>query len=376
MPENVDNIPPLVEAVRCLTTAMANASLYAPDHPQVRRLCQSAQTALATAIGTAPELGLLIIDEEVVAEGRPLPESLQGRRFAQILQARGIGQIKVLPGVSAAELQALILDLSRAGQDIRSTPNLRLGRAEVRYSAAEDSPGEGGNEPLSLQDIAAEEIACFGEIYAGAKAGQPLRTGRLHQIVTGFVHAFQQESDPLLALAPLRAMDEYTFTHSSNVCILNMAQAMALGISGPLLHDIGMAAMLHDVGKLFVPEEVLNKPGRLDDSDWVFIRQHPLKGAQYLLESSGIPRLAVVTAFEHHMRYDGSGYPEVPAGWRQNLCSQMTTLSDVYDAMRTKRPYSDPMPVSAVADRLRELAGKDLNPLLCGNFLQVLERLK
>ena len=105
-----------------------------------------------------------------------------------------------------------------------------------------------------------------------------------------------------MALVPLREMDEYTFTHSLNVCILNLAQGMSLGFKGQLLHDFGIAAMLHDVGKQFVPEEILNKPGNLEEDEWEFMRQHTLRGAEYLLNNPGIPRLAVICAFEHHMK--------------------------------------------------------------------------
>ena len=109
---------------------------------------------------------------------------------------------------------------------------------------------------------------------------------------------------------------------------------MALGIDGQLLHDIGLAAMLHDMGKLFLPEEVLTKPGKLDEKEWELMKLHPVRGAQYLLSTPGVPQLAVITAYEHHMNYDLSGYPQVPQGWRQHLCSQMTTISDFFDALR------------------------------------------
>ena len=197
----------------------------------------------------------------------------------------------------------------------------------------------------------------------------------MYDIVGGFIKAFRQEAGSLLAFAPLRSMDEYTFTHSTNVCVLNLAQAMALGIDGPLLHDIGIAAMLHDIGKLFIPEEILNKPGKLTDAEYEIIKQHPLQGAQHLLDTPGVPRLAVVTAYEHHMKYDYSGYPEAPAGWEQNLCSQMTTISDFFDALRTKRAYRGAVGWEHVAMSMNDLAGTDFHPVLAKNFLSIMARL-
>jgi HD-GYP domain-containing protein (c-di-GMP phosphodiesterase class II) len=192
------------------------------------------------------------------------------------------------------------------------------------------------------------------------------------EIVAGFIATVKSQADPLLALAPLRTADEYTFTHSTNVCILNLAQAMALGIEGTQLKDIGVAALLHDVGKFLIPEEVLTKPGKLDDREWEIMRQHPLKGARYLLGIPGVPHLAVITAFEHHLKHDFSGYPIVPGEWRQNLCSQMTTVSDCFDAVRTSRPYRGPMDLEEISGIIQRNAGTHFHPALARNFLKII----
>jgi HD-GYP domain-containing protein (c-di-GMP phosphodiesterase class II) len=189
------------------------------------------------------------------------------------------------------------------------------------------------------------------------------------------ITAIRQESSVLLSFSPLRMLDEYTFTHSTNVCILNLAQAMALGIKGDALRDIGVAALLHDTGKLYVPEEILNKPGKLTDTEWEMIRSHPQRGAEYLLDNPGIPPLAVVVAYEHHMQYDNSGYPQVSRDWRQNICSQMTTISDFFDAMRTKRIYRDALETKIIADQMTKISGTSLNPLLTKNFLILIEKM-
>ncbi len=171
-------------------------------------------------------------------------------------------------------------------------------------------------------------------------------------------------------------MDEYTFTHSVNVCILNLAQGMSLGFEGQILHDVGVAGMLHDVGKQFVPEEVLNKPGKLRENEWEYMRQHSLRGAEYLLNNPGIPRIAILTAFEHHMKFDMSGYPKVPKGWQTNLCSQITMISDFFDALRTKRAYKDAMHFDKTAGIMLLLAGTELNPTLTLNFLRILGKME
>jgi HD-GYP domain-containing protein (c-di-GMP phosphodiesterase class II) len=194
-------------------------------------------------------------------------------------------------------------------------------------------------------------------------------------MVSGFIEAFRQNANPFLALVPIRMQDEYTFTHSVDVGILNIAQGMALGIEGQMLHDIGIAGMLHDAGKIFVDREILNKPGKLDDYEFEMIKQHPTRGAQYLMNQDGIPRLAVFSAYEHHMRYDLTGYPKAPSGWALNIASQMTMISDTFDALRTRRTYKGSWDFSRVSGLLLSLSGTQLNPDLTLNFLKALAQM-
>jgi HD-GYP domain-containing protein (c-di-GMP phosphodiesterase class II) len=196
----------------------------------------------------------------------------------------------------------------------------------------------------------------------------------VQEIVAGIIETLRHDTTPFLALAPLRSMDEYTFTHSINVCVLNLSQAMGVQVEGQLLADIGIAALLHDIGKLFIPVEVINKPGKLDEAEWALMKQHPVKGAEYLVAAPDITKLAAVTAFEHHMKFNNFGYPKAPQGWKQNLCSQMTTISDIFDAMRTRRSYRKSMETREVISLMQGITGTELHPALMKNFLKILGR--
>jgi HD-GYP domain-containing protein (c-di-GMP phosphodiesterase class II) len=231
-------------------------------------------------------------------------------------------------------------------------------------------------EKEGLLDVPLAELDLLKEIFTDVKRQKNLRVVGIQEIVAALVDSVRQEAIPLNALIPIRNLDEYTFSHSLNVCILNLAQAMAMGIEGQSLHDIGIAALLHDIGKLFIPEEVLNKPGKLNEEEWTLIRQHPLKGAQYLMAVSGTPRLAVVTAFEHHMKFNHTGYPTISADWKQNLCSQMTTVSDFFDALHTHRSYRSSLDIGRIRALMQERSGQEFNPLLMENFFKILHQFK
>ncbi|RNC68383.1 MAG: HD domain-containing protein [Desulfuromonadales bacterium] len=370
---NLGVIEPLRNAVRHLVTAVASAALYARDHQQVTRLQAAALRDLTAALEAQPELSLVVIDEELMVDGAILDTGLYMGRFVTMLSSRGIGHVKFLEGVTEQELAYLTTTLSGGivGSELRSTEHIRLGRVEVRFSARE---GNGtGRNPLA--DFSAEEIARFTELYDGVVRTRKVHVAGIADMVGGFIVALREQARPLMALAPLRDMDEYTFTHSVNVCILNLAQAMSLGIDGPPLQEIGIAGLLHDIGKMFVPPEILTKPAKLDKGEWEIMRRHPLMGARCLIESPGVPRLAAVVAYEHHMKHDLSGYPAVRAGWRQSLCSEITAISDFFDALRTRRAYCDSLELRQIAGMLLDQRGREFHPLLTRNFLLILSRM-
>jgi HD-GYP domain-containing protein (c-di-GMP phosphodiesterase class II) len=365
--------------IRHMVTAISNASLYSPNHPQVGRLCGRGLTHLVEAMDNEPSISFLVIDDELILDGTSLGNDMYLTRFGQVLAAHGIGSVQIVRSVELWEMEAFVISLSKKGNGrdaVRSSENIRLGKVEVRHAQPGDTNLKINNigRDRAVSDISSAEMAKIMEIYEEVRRHKRLRVVGIQEIVAGIIETLKQDATPFLALAPLRSMDEYTFTHSVNVCILNLAQAMGLQIEQQLLRDIGIAALLHDIGKLFIPLEIINKQDKLDDAEWALMKQHPLKGAEYLLAYPGIGRLAVVTAFEHHMKFHNNGYPEAPQGWKQNLCSQMTTISDIFDAMRTKRSYRSSMETKQVISFMWSLMGLELHPALTKNFFKILAR--
>lgn len=365
------------QALRHLTTAVSTARLYSSTHPQVLWLAKQANGCVKEAMAGESAISLKRVDEQLAIEGCPLTGTMYIDRFARLIKQRGVGHIKFCQGLADQEVHALIAALAGSARVIEGSTNLRLGQVEVRHFAETgDTPNRIVLEKSAgiLAEISNEELARVMEVYEAVRKNRRLQVVGLTEIVAGFIDIFADYSDPMLTLVPLRSMDEYTFTHSLNVCLLNLAQATSLGISGPLLHDIGLSAMLHDIGKLFVPKDILNKPTPLTDKEWKLMRDHPVRGAEYLLDTPGVPRMAVISAYEHHLRFDLRGYPDVSENWQQNLCSQLTTISDIFDALSTHRPYRDPLEPAAVRVNIQQLVGTQLHPLLAENFLKLMEK--
>jgi HD-GYP domain-containing protein (c-di-GMP phosphodiesterase class II) len=370
------------QVIRLLLSASANASLYSTGHPQVVRLGAQLFDTLSATLEEAGELTLMVIENELIINGRPQEFSLFLSRFSQILKGRGVEHVKILRGVTRQELEDFIVALSGAfggPEEMVSSEHLRFGYLDLRLSPVaaqrpeQPAPTSSGSR---LPELSRLELERFSEIYQSVRRRQKLQISGIVDIVSGFVEVFRQEGMPLLVLAALRESDEYTFTHSTNVCILNLAQAMALGIGGQQLKDIGVSAMLHDIGKLFIPEEIITKKGKLTDQEFALMQEHPARGARYLMETAGVPRMAAIAAFEHHARYDLGGYPTLAPDWQLNLCSQLTMISDFFDATRTRRSYREPLSLDEITALMSGMAGEQLHPVLTQNFLTILGNLK
>jgi HD-GYP domain-containing protein (c-di-GMP phosphodiesterase class II) len=300
------------------------------------------------------------------------------------MKKNGIGHLRFIAGIDRKELDTFISVVAGKAdaEELSSTEHIRIGKVEISgFDGQSDNSEFGGHSSdgtgteLSLEDIPAIELTRLAEVYYAVRRNERLKPSGISAPVSELINAFKREGESILVLAALREQDEYTFTHATNVCILTMAQAMSLGIQGQMLNDIGIAAILHDIGKMFVPEEILVKPDKLTTEEFEIMKMHPVKGGRYLLETPGIPKLAAIVAYEHHMNNDLSGYPVAPTGWCINLASQLTAISDIFDAMRTRRPYKEPRPTKDIANLLLYKSNKEFNPVLIRNFLQIMSRL-
>ena len=357
-----------------LNAAVTNTSLYSPTHPQVEQYIQKAYELLQGLLQTRPEITLLVIGDDIIADNRPLPAgSVYVSQFVRIVRKKSIERLTFTANMPKTELQELIRDLaSPDAASVRSSSGIKLGKVELRIK--QDGPGGPGSGtggdgsggaasvPAGVDAAAYQELAALTaaeldelkDLYLSAKKHRKIDVRGVDDMVKGFVKGFRQELNPLSLLASLKSAHEYTFTHVTNVCILTMSQAENLGFRGNHLHDIGVASLLHDVGKIFIPDEILSKPGKLSQDERRIIETHTVKGARYLMGIDGIPKLAVLSALEHHLKYDGSGYPSIKGGWRPNIASQLISVADVFDAMRSKRSYQGDIPIEKIVEVLND----------------------
>jgi len=200
------------------------------------------------------------------------------------------------------------------------------------------------------------------------KAGEKVNIRKAKRVVESMVDQILEEEQMLLGMTAIKDYDEYTYHHSVNVSILSVALGQRLGLNRRMLTELGMVALFHDLGKMEIPNEVLNKPTNFTDDEWKMIRKHPVWGLKAVLKLKKFDDLTIksaIVAFEHHMNFDLTGYPKVRKPLELELYSRIVSLADQYDAMTSARVYSRvPMSPDKALSIMMERAGTQLDPLL------------
>jgi len=362
------------DLLRRIAAGVRAAQLYAPDHPLVARNMAALVGGLSTLHQQTPSIAVGIVGGELVVADTPMHKvSSTMTDLIRKLKDSKVERIAFERGVTQAELVALMQNLSRLGhkgdaeKDL-SSAHIRVGRLSVDEGRKDGIVSDiAAIKQMYSNAVAAAEVAWE----SASTEGMPDATSAL-KTVEGLADAVTQNRTALMALTAMRSYDNYTFTHMVNVSILTMAQARALGVEGRLLREFGMSALMHDIGKVRTPKEILNKPEKLTDEEFVIMRRHVVDGAEILRRTPEMPVLAPVVAFEHHLRLDGSGYPFTVTRESLNLGSMLCAIADVYDAMRSQRTYQQAYPSDRILAVLKRNEGAQMDQHLVRRFVQLL----
>lgn len=190
-------------------------------------------------------------------------------------------------------------------------------------------------------------------MFQEARMGKALQLEGIDTLVDDITQSISRNPEAFLSLSRLKTKDNYTYLHSVAVCALMIALGKQMNLDPALTKDLGMAGLLHDVGKMMIPDEVLNKPGRLTDNEFTIVKNHPLRGWEILQASEGVSAIALDVCLHHHERVDGSGYPDKLSGEALTLFARMGSVCDVYDAITSERCYKAGW---APAESIRKMA--------------------
>jgi putative nucleotidyltransferase with HDIG domain len=370
-----------------LAQALARMSLYASGHPARVRAAQASFDQLRRLQAEDSRPVFSFLGREVVY-GEQTLRDLADWDWAERLAAAGVQRIEFDGAVDDAEYQLFLDDvLARLNLPASNAPlvprpprptPIRFGTIAVREDLALARPSGVDAEdrpeanPLTLP--VDEEVGAIEWLHQEVRTARVLPVAEAELVVTSLATAMRTDQQMILPLLTLKEFDQYTATHALNVAVLSMGLAEALGLSSREVRGYGIAGLLHDLGKVKVPAELLRKPGALSSDERRIVQGHTVEGARLILEGSERQDLCAVVAFEHHIMIDGGGYPARHTRRDCHHASMLVHVCDVFDALRTHRPYRVALATDAIVHYIEKRAGIEFHPDIARAFLAMLRR--
>jgi len=365
------------QALASAATAVRNATFYGLQHSVAAECLQEATDRLNAVLRERPEIEINVQTDQLIFDNLPLPDYVGILvPLAEELLAREIGCITFTAELEMRELTVLVevlvtdaraLELQGGAKGALASQNVTHIAVEPRRS--EHREDDQRREALGIYQDAVETVS---RAMTAVERGRTIDAVTVRAVVEEMLGSLLYDSSGLVSLAAIKSYDEYLYEHSVNVCIVSMVFGCTLGLNEKQMIDLGMAGILHDIGKVFVPLDIVRKPGPLTEEEWMVMHTHPLVGAKVLATTPGVPDLAAVVAFEHHLKYDRSGYPKVARPRPLNFYSHICTIVDCYDSLTTVRPYRASVRPEQAAGWMLYSGHSQFEPRLLRRFAEML----
>jgi HD-GYP domain-containing protein (c-di-GMP phosphodiesterase class II) len=360
--------------------ALSVMTLYPEGHPARESAIDSSYqdlSDLTTAAERPPSFTFL--DDEIIY-GRQALRDLKHWSWGRRLTAAGVQRLEFERQVSRDEFESFLQEiLARLTLSLIDTSEQRQVRSlGVRFGAVglQNEPNA-STEPIAVATMdfkLDEEADTLRWLQSEVQSRGSIPLLEAETLVCSLAVAMHRDAQIVLPLVQLKEFDQYTTTHSLNVSVLSMGVGEAIGCSPAEVRMFGIAGLLHDIGKIRIPLEVLTKPGKLTPEERLLMNKHPADGARVIIQTDGDLDLPAVVAYEHHIMLDGGGYPTLHYNRACTLASRLVHVCDVYDALCTKRPYRDAWTSAAAEAYLQERAGIEFDPDLVDAFLKMLRQ--
>ncbi|MHB1024268.1 MAG: HD-GYP domain-containing protein [Desulfobacteria bacterium] len=364
----------LFQVVSDLALAIQAASAYPENHPRVQELLVRLHHRVQSEAEQLGGLNIGFFRDHVVVDEFPFVEPNPTlTRLIERMREKGIEKILLSGEITFGEMKRFVYFLGEG----TTSPSEQIwesvvcGRIDGAESAGSLSLGLAPDSTTpSILAGATEVLKDVLVSIATERKRSRVEEGR--DIVSSIMKGLRQEGMLIDRLIQLQGHDDYTVTHSLNVCILVVAQSARIGLPENRVREAGLAAMLHDIGKGSTPSDILTKPGRLEFNEFDLMKRHPVAGAKLLRSIDCGTDLPMIVAFEHHIKYDRSGYPKVRTREPLHITSHMTQIADVYDALRSHRPYRPSLELERTLSIMKEGRGTEFEPRLFDGFVEIL----
>jgi HD-GYP domain-containing protein (c-di-GMP phosphodiesterase class II) len=371
--------------------ALRAIKLYPLEHTAVQKTLAELSQVAEELRAEEGELEFRVSGEFIFLNATRLRLDLSNyATFGHILtlcKLAGIGAIHVGTNGTARDWTLL---LSLLGGESKAAPSERYKEILSRLKEAKietfqlDAPTETASDrELNEETKAAanrtysQSVAVTKDVINSVRIGKTPNIRKIKRVVQGIVDQVLNEETSLIGLTTIRDYDEYTFTHSVNVCIFSIALGRRLGMTKIQLYELGLAALMHDIGKSRVPIDLLQKTGELTDEEWKWMAAHPWLGVlvlfQFRRQQEELSYRAMTVCQEHHMKIDLTGYPKAIRPRQVSLLSKIVSIADGYDAATSRRVYrTEVITPSAVLEEMRDNPRRGLDQVLVKAFINLL----
>ena len=285
---------------------------------------------------------------------------------------------KDIEKIASNGIREVYIDTEK-GLDVVDAPTENEVRAELDHKMIEIAQKNGPVESVSLRDeleksrkVHSEANKIVHNIMQDVRLGKQIELEQVDPMVEQMTSSIFRNKDALLSLCKIKNKDDYTFLHSVSIGALLISFARALNLDRNIIQLLGVGGMLHDIGKMKVPDEVLNKPGKLTEEEFLLMKSHVVHSRIILEETPGIVQVSLDVAAQHHERFDGSGYPLGLKGSEMSVYGQMASIVDVYDAITSDRCYHKGMEPTDALRKMFEWSKFHFNPELVHAFVRTI----
>lgn len=350
--------------VQFINAAIKNFSFYPKGHPYVAQPIQKSYQLLQNFFLEDNEILITYLDGVIWVQNIPLPQEFIWDTLVKVFLYLKKESLTITKGIEITEWENFITSMVTVVQG--KLEHTDYSSPHIFFTLIEK---EAKKEAIEVYN---EAKAVVERVISDVRLGKIPKLDEVRLVVNKMVDQVLKSKQTMLALTLIKSYDDYLFNHSVNVAILSLALGETLKLRPDLLKELGTAAMLHDIGKVSIDPKVVLKPDKLSNTEWEIMKKHPINGYDILKQMEGLSEVIYKVAYEHHIKYDLSGYPEVPKDYKLHPASMILSICDCYDAMTTHRVYQRCYEPREALEFMSKMAGKNFEPNYLKAFIKML----
>jgi HD-GYP domain-containing protein (c-di-GMP phosphodiesterase class II) len=365
-----------------LSGVLKNASLYPAAHPFLFASAEKLRAQINALLVMRKTVSFYLVGGELFFETNSIPVDQGVVALMEHFASRDVGSVIFKPDLTTQELIRFAylmnndakffadqgrVETAMAGEGI---VHIEIPRVMLVDKKEAEAIKEGKKRTT---EVFIDAVGTVKEMVQAVRGEKSINMRQVNTTVQTLVDNILQNRDALMGVSSLKMYDEYTFAHSVNVSILAISLGTFLSFDKPQVAALGVAGLLHDIGKISVPLDVINKPDKLTDREWSMMKRHPVEGALLLADVPAITKLAMIASFEHHQHGDVRGYPRIDGRLQQHPFSQIISIADAYDAIvATRVYYKVPTPPEQGVRIMLQKRGTVFNAVLVKAFVNMI----